>query len=89
VVAFAPDRALWYATSRSVSHADVTPDGTFTVRGLPPGEYYVAAAVKPDTSDLNDDIANPDFLQTLAERAARVTVIDGHRATVVVRVSGF
>jgi hypothetical protein len=87
VVVFPTERTLWYATSRFIGSADVAEDGTFTVRGLPPGDYYVAAAVKRDTSDLNDAIENPDFLQTLAVHAARITVIDGHRATVVVRVS--
>ncbi len=50
IVAFAEDRERWYPASRFVQYAS-SPDGVFTIRGLPAGEYFLAAV--PQTKALD------------------------------------
>src|SRR5262249_55823497 len=38
VVAFSADRSLWYYATRFIGSNDAQQDGTFTIRGLPPGD---------------------------------------------------
>jgi hypothetical protein len=41
VLAFATDRSLWRAQSRQIATARPDQTGTYRIRGLPPGEYYL------------------------------------------------
>ena len=43
VVAFSANRAYWFAGSRYVRWAATSPNGSFDVGDLPPGDYLVAA----------------------------------------------
>ena len=86
VVAFSTRRALWYRNSRFVAAADVGGDGQFTLKTLPPGDYFVAAVDKRETPDVNGELDNPGLLQRLASGATRVTLGDGQRAVVDVRL---
>lgn len=45
VVVFPEDEARWSPQSIGVRWVGVRPDGTFLLRGLPPGERYLAVAV--------------------------------------------
>lgn len=45
VVVFPEDEARWTPQSIGVRSAAVRPDGSFTLRGLPPGDRYLAVAV--------------------------------------------
>jgi hypothetical protein len=46
VVVFPEDEARWTPQSIGVRSAAVRPDGSFTLRGLPPGDRYLAVAVE-------------------------------------------
>jgi len=87
VVAFACDRDRRYSRSRFVAVADATPDGSFLIRALPPGDYFVAAVGKRSVADVAGEIENPEFLESLIENATRVTLGAGQRATVELRVT--
>ena len=85
VVAFAIDRARRYAGSRFVAVGAPRRDAAVSLRGLPPGEYYVTALdrrVLDETAAIDD----AEFLESLVAGATRVTLSDGRPATLTLSV---
>ena len=77
VLAFAADRERWYPASRFVQYAAAS-DGTFAIRGLPAGEYFLVAV--PRTRDLDaGGWQNQATLSALAQRSAHVSLTDEQR----------
>jgi len=76
VIVFSTDRERWFATSSYVRRAQASPDGSFDISGLPPGDYYVAA-VDPEDSANPGDWQGADALRALASAARRVTLAEG------------
>jgi hypothetical protein len=81
VIVFSVDRERWYPASRFIGYAQVK-DGTFTFRGLPSGDYFVAAVA--GAADLDADVftggwQEPEFLDSLASRATRLRLTDGQK----------
>ena len=76
VVMFSTDRQHW-ATSprRQTGVVKLASDGTFVVRGLPPGEYYLAAVTDPDPSQL----ADPAVLEQLAGASLKLVLPEGEK----------
>ena len=77
VMLFPADRASWFRLEESHRARLVTiTDGTFSVSGLPAGDYYAAAVedARPWMSDANAEAAIP--------RATRVTLRSGQPLTV-------
>ena len=60
-------------------------DGSFSVEGLPPGNYYVAAVAALPAGGA-DAWRDPGFLESLVAPSASVSVGDGGRAEVAVTV---
>jgi hypothetical protein len=59
---FPMDRARWYPGSRFFYRGRSNPDGTFVIRGLPPGEYHVTAMLNSNVpSDGDDAWQDPQF----------------------------
>jgi hypothetical protein len=81
VIAFSIDREGWFDGSRHIRRVPLAPNGSFDVTGLPPGEYFVAA-VNVSPSDLQE----PDALESLVPRAARVTAREGAVSEVTLRL---
>jgi hypothetical protein len=78
LLVFSTDHDRWYPGSRFFRRAAPQSAGNFSVRGLPPGDYFVAAM--PDTSvprDGFDAWQDPEFLDAIALRAGHVTVTEG------------
>ncbi|MEZ5316515.1 MAG: carboxypeptidase-like regulatory domain-containing protein [Vicinamibacterales bacterium] len=76
VLFFPTDQAAWRDYGLSASHfktATITPLGSYRAPALVPGEYFVAAVSDQDRQRWTD----PEFLQTLVARAARLTVAPG------------
>jgi hypothetical protein len=86
IVVFSTDRDRWYPASRYLRHAIAGPDGRFTVAGLPSGAYY-ASAVAQVPEDGSGAWQDPQYLESLAARASTVTVVDGQKAQIAVRLS--
>jgi hypothetical protein len=85
VVAFATDSERWYRGSRFVRYAALA-DGTFTIQGLPAGEYFLAAVAR--TRDLDDGAwQDGTILDRLTAGAARVSLADEQRLTQNLRIS--
>jgi hypothetical protein len=72
VVAFSPDDAKWGPHTRFVVAAAPAADGTFTVAGLVPGEYVVAAVPPIEAGDETD----PERLARWRTIGARVSLGD-------------
>jgi hypothetical protein len=88
VVAFSPDRTTWYRSSRFVAYAFAARDGTFAMRGLAPGDYYVAVVDRQRTRDVPNEIENPEFLESLVAGAQRIALDEGQRIQIALRSSG-
>ena len=85
VVAFAVDRNLWPAPGVASPRARAAaPDrnGRYVLRGLPPGEYYVAAVAGSGV-----DLSDPAVLMSLMLTAPRVTLAEGESKSQDVRVT--
>ena len=86
VLVFPTDRDRWYPASRFLRTMVAGADGTFTIAGLPFGSYYVAAALRlPDEGD--DAWQDASFLNAVLLRASSITVRDGAKQTIALRVS--
>jgi uncharacterized GH25 family protein len=82
---FATDRGLWYPASRYLRIATAGPDGVFTVTGLPFGNYYVVAIARlPADGEIGWQ--DPDFLESLLSSASTVTLGEGERQVVNMRL---
>jgi hypothetical protein len=83
LLVFPVDRDRWYPGSRYFRRTGPASAGNFSVRGLPPADYFVAPVsgwtVLKDGDDAWQD---PDFLESIALRAARATLTEGGRLTV-------
>lgn len=83
VIAFSQDRERWKFQSRYFGGTRSDASGQFRIRGLPAGDYFVAAL---DTLDVGQ-ATDPEVLDRLAEAAARVTIRDGESKTMTLVLS--
>jgi len=88
VIVFAADRDRWTTHSRFLKSARSEPDGTFRVRGLPTGEYFVAALQRTQIPGGPDAWQDPAFLEAIVPTAARVTLTEGQTSTATPRLVG-
>jgi hypothetical protein len=82
-IVFPPDRARQYPGSRFVSVGVPGPDGTISISGLPPGEYYVAAIGRRSTIGVVA-MELADLLESLVADAVRFTLTEGESRSVSV-----
>jgi hypothetical protein len=84
IAVFPASRALWRPESRRIRSARAGTDGRWIIRGLPPGDYLVAALTDLDPDDLRD-VA---FLENLLAAAVKVTLSDGEQKIQDLRIGG-
>lgn len=85
VVVFAADRRHWHALSRYFEVTTSDDEGRFVVRGLPAGDYLVAA-LESESLNLNtDEWQDPNVLAGLVPFAGRVSVGEDGRGSADVR----
>jgi len=82
VIVFADDPARWVFPTRYVRSLRGSQQGTFTVRGLPPGGYLAVAVNYLEEGEGTD----PEFLARLRSRASSVSLREGETKTVELRV---
>jgi hypothetical protein len=86
VLVFPADAAAWADAApgaRRFRQARVNANGDCLFVGVPPGDYYAIAVPDGQAADWRD----PASLETLARRAARVSVAEGDTATISLRVT--
>ncbi len=76
VMVFSTDPEKWFATSSYVKRVRPSPDGSFRVDGLPPGEYFVTA-VDQDASVDSGSWPDSEALRILGSTARRVMLVEG------------
>jgi hypothetical protein len=59
-------------------------DGSYSVKGLPPGEYYLTAATDLETGEWNNLV----LLERLVRPSAKITPRDGETTTQGFRIGG-
>ena len=74
VLVFPRNRAKRFPHSRYFRFARPSQDDSFEVAGLPPGDYWVAAAESIDATAGGGEWQDPEVLETLAVGAQRVIV---------------
>lgn len=74
VVVFVDDDTRWARPSRLVGASEVDESGRYEVRGLPPGERYLAVAVEGAARAV---LAKPEMLAALRAAASSLRIDDG------------
>ena len=84
ILVFSSDRRYWTPGSRRVRMTRPATDGSYSVKGLPPGAYFLAAPTDLETGEWND----PMLLEQLAGSSAKVILRDGEMTTQDFRIGG-
>ena len=82
VLIFAGDRGKWGEHSRFIQLATASHDGSFSVTGLPPEDYFAIAIPATQVTPWQD----PDFLRSLEHSATRFLLGDGEAKTLTLRL---
>jgi hypothetical protein len=85
LIVFSTNRDRWYPASRFLRKAVAGADGAFAMAGLPPGSYY-AAVVAQLPADGEDSWQDPQLLELLLPRASTLTVGDGQKRSLNLRL---
>lgn len=84
ILVFSADRRYWTPGSRRIRMTRPATDGTFTIKGLAPGEYLLAAPLDLEAGEWND----PALLEQLAGASVKVTLREGETTTQNYRMGG-
>lgn len=82
IAVFTTDKSLWLPGARRNQSVQPATDGSFSVKGLPAGEYAIVAV--GDTAP--GDLADPAVLEQLLASAYRLTLADGEKKRQDLRV---
>lgn len=82
IAVFATDKSLWLPTARRIQSVQPATDGSFSVKGLPAGEYAIVAVGDTAPGDLGD----PAVLEQLLASAFKLTLADGEKKRQDLRV---
>jgi hypothetical protein len=83
VVAFSTDRTAWTPVTRRIQSTRPASDGVFSIKGLPAGEYFLAALTDVEPGEW----LSPAFLDQIVAGAVRVKVVDREKTTQSLRIA--
>ena len=84
ILVFSTDRRYWTPGSRRIRMMRPATDGAFSAKGLPAGDYFLAALTDLEPGEWND----PTLLERIAGSAIKVTLRDGEMTTQDLRIGG-
>jgi hypothetical protein len=84
ILIYSIDRGAWVPGSRRIRTTRPGTDGAFSVRGIPAGDYYLAALTDLENGEWND----PTLLERLIQSSIKVVLRDGEVTTQDVRIGG-
>jgi hypothetical protein len=82
IVVFAADRTFWTRPSRRVVQTRTGADGSYLIKGLPAGQYRIAALTDIEFSGA----IPPAFLESLVASSLPVSITDRQRTTQNLRI---
>jgi hypothetical protein len=85
VIACSTDHDRWYSGSRFLRKAMAARDGTFSLTGLPPGDYHVMA-VRRVPIEGEDAWQDRDLLESLTRQASRSVLTEGQVTSVALKL---
>jgi hypothetical protein len=77
VIAFSTDPQYWNAQSRYIQAGRTDQNGMYTLRGLPPGDYFVLVTDNVEQGEWFD----PAFLDQARQGATRISINEGEQKT--------
>ena len=77
LIVYPTDQRYWLPQSRRIRSVRPATDGTFTLTGLPAGEYRIAPELDPEPGSWFD----ASFLQQLDSTSQRFSLTDGEKKT--------
>jgi hypothetical protein len=83
IVLYPADEKFWTPESRRIRTTRAAPDGTFTFRTVPPGDYRLATFLDAEPGAWFD----PAFLDALGTGSMRLSIGDGEKKVQNLRVS--
>jgi hypothetical protein len=83
VVAFSPDSGKWGYRTRFIRSGRPNQDGRFELKGLPPGDYLVAALEYLESGDEGD----PEQLEKWKRGSTSVTLEDGEAKSITLKLT--
>jgi hypothetical protein len=84
VIAFAADRQFWGRSARRVRAMRPGVDGHYAMADLPPGDYLISAVMDIDQNDWED----PAFLEKLVPSATKISIGEGEKKTLNLKLGG-
>ena len=84
IIVFAADQNFWTPNSRRISSARPGTDGSYTIGGLPAGDYRITAVVDVEQGEWFD----PDFLKEILPASLPVTLAAGTTTTQDIKLAG-
>lgn len=84
IIVFSADQRFWIPSSRRIFTLRPGTDGRYTLRGVPPGDYQIAAVNDLEPGAQYDQ----ELLKAMLIASTRVTIGEGAKLTQDLRVSG-
>jgi protocatechuate 3,4-dioxygenase beta subunit len=82
VLAFPTDATFWRPQARQIATTRPDQRGQYQLRGLPPGEYFLAAIDAAEQGEWYE----PGFLELQRPAASRITLVEGETRTENLRI---
>ena len=83
VIVFSTDQTTWTPVSRTIQSTRPASDGAYSIKGLPAGEYFVAALTDVEPGEW----LSSSFLQQIVAASVRVQIRDGERTMQSLRIA--
>ncbi len=84
IIIFPSDKALWLPQSRRIQSSRPGTDGSYSLRGLPAGDYRLIAVTDVETGEWYD----PDFLSELSSAAMPLSLKEGEKKVQDLKLAG-